>query len=91
MSQKETKKNMFKTTLISPTAGIFLRIYMFQASTILGKWTHGREGSVGSLVAVCKARCGRAVDDTFKFVEPHNILQKILVCLGILFLTNSRR
>ena len=53
--------------------------------------THGREGSVGSLVAVCEARCGLAVEDTSKFVELDHILHKILVFSGILFLANSSR
>ena len=48
----------------------------------MSKGRHGREGNVGSLVAVCKARCGLAVEDTSKlFVELHNILQKILCLL----------
>ena len=64
---------------------------MFEASTLLGKGTHGREGGVGSLVAVCKARCKLAVENTSKFMELHNILQKIRACFGILFLANSRR
>ena len=57
----------------------------------MSKGTRGRESSVGSLEAVCKARCELAVEDTSKFVELYNFLQKILVCLGILFLVNSRR
>ena len=57
----------------------------------MSQGTHGREGSsVGSLVAVCEARCGLATEDTSKFVV-HNILHKILVFFGILFLANSRR
>ena len=56
----------------------------------MSKGTHGWEGSVGFLVAVCEARCGLAVEDTSKFVELHNILHKILVLFGILFLANSR-
>ena len=57
----------------------------------MSKGTHGREGSVGSLLVVCEARCGLAVEDASKFVELHNILHKILVFFGILFLANSRR
>ena len=56
----------------------------------MSKGTRGWEGSVGFLVAVCEARCGLAVEDTSKFVELHNILHKILVFFGILFLANSR-
>ena len=54
------------------------------------KGAYGREGNVGSLAVDCEARCGLAVEDTSKFVEPHNILHKILVFLGTLFLANSR-
>ena len=57
----------------------------------ISKGTHVRKGSVGSLVAVCKTRYGLAVEDTSKFVELHNILQRMLVYFGILFLANSRR
>ena len=57
----------------------------------MSKGTYGREGSVGSLVAVCEARCGLDVEDTSKFMELHNILHKILVFFGILFLAKSRR
>ena len=35
----------------------------------MSKGTLGQEGSVGSFVAVCEARCGLAVEDTSKFVE----------------------
>ena len=64
---------------------------MLQRNTYGSKGAHGREGSVGSLVAVCKARCGLAVEDTSKFVEFHNILQKVLACFGILFLGSILR
>ena len=59
----------------------------------MSKGTHGREGSsVGSLVAVCEARCGLAVEDTLKvFAELDNILHKIFVLFDILFLADSRR
>ena len=40
----------------------------------MSKGGHGREGSVGSLVAVCEGGCGLAVEDTSKFVELHNIM-----------------
>ena len=41
----------------------------------MSKGTRGREGSVGALVAVCKARCGLVIEDTSKFfVELYNIL-----------------
>ena len=42
---------------------------MVRCSMHMSKGTHGREGSVGSCVAVCDARCGLAVEDTSKFVE----------------------
>ena len=57
----------------------------------MNKGAHGREDSVGSIVTGCKARCALAVEDTSKFVELHNILQKIPVCFGILSLVNNRR
>ena len=64
---------------------------MSRKNKYMSKGKHGWEGNVGSLVVVCKARCGLAVKDTSEFVELHNILQKILLCFGILFLANSRR
>ena len=41
------------------------------------KGTRGREGSVGSLVAVCEARGELAVEDTSKFVESCLIFEHI--------------